>query len=197
MAANRIDGPDQPAYSSVAAWARLAAVALAGFALDMFTKWYAFSHLGGPGRPSRKVIIPRILLFQTTRNHGGVFGIAQGHTLMFIAVSVIALVFVLYVFAASRRRQVVLHLALGLILAGALGNLYDRVFNHGKVRDFILLVPRFWPWVFNVADAMLTVGVPLLMLCWVFERQPRETEAGAAVFADSPAGRAKSSPPGE
>jgi signal peptidase II len=56
--------------------------------------------------------------------------------------------------------------AAGLILTGALGNLYDR-FTLGYVVDFIDW--RVWP-VFNVADACITVGAVLLGICLVRRR---------------------------
>jgi signal peptidase II len=62
--------------------------------------------------------------------------------------------------------------ALGLITAGALGNLYDRA-THGQVRDFILMLEHYWPYIFNIADVLLCIGVPLLMICWIFQPDPR------------------------
>ena len=70
------------------------------------------------------------------------------------------------------------HIGLGLILAGGIGNLYDRVL-FSVVRDFVHLLPgwtlpfnwrwggqtnEIFPWVFNVADVMLLTGMGLLML---------------------------------
>lgn len=53
---------------------------------------------------------------------------------------------------------------LGLLIGGALGNLLDR-FQHGAVVDFLLFNPmHLFPYTFNVADAAITVGVPLLLL---------------------------------
>jgi len=56
------------------------------------------------------------------------------------------------------------------VLGGALGNLYDRIL-YGKVRDFIFLTLNIsgkdiWPWIFNIADVALVVGVFGLLLGW-------------------------------
>jgi signal peptidase II len=67
-----------------------------------------------------------------------------------------------------------------LVLSGALGNLYDNLFwTEGRVRDFLALI--FWNWrfpVFNVADSMICVGAPLLLL--YFYRDGTAREAGAS-----------------
>jgi signal peptidase II len=88
----------------------------------------------------------------------------------------------LYVFAKSNTGQRSFHAALGMILAGALGNLYDRIFNGGEVRDFIkieLHIRDFelWPWIFNVADMLLVCGVSILMLnIWLSRKHPGTRE---------------------
>ena len=57
-----------------------------------------------------------------------------------------------------------LQAALGLILGGALGNLYDRV-SYGYVIDFIEFYYRNWHWPsFNIADSAISVGVALLAI---------------------------------
>jgi len=53
-------------------------------------------------------------------------------------------------------------LALGLIMGGALGNLLDRV-RSGAVVDFVDVQALHFPWVFNVADSAITVGIALLL----------------------------------
>ncbi len=162
-----------PSLSSAArspmAWLRFLGIAAVGASLDLWTKHWVFSHLGYGIRSRHLILIPGVLMLQTTLNGGAVFGIGDGLSLLFIAVSFIAIAFVVYVFVSSHRHHRLVHIALGLILAGAIGNLYDRIFNHGMVRDFIML--RYWPFDFNLADSMLCVGVPLLVLCWL--RAPR------------------------
>jgi signal peptidase II len=105
-------------------------------------------------------------------NPGAVFGIGAGRVGFFIVVTVIAVAFGLGVFVfATRARDRAAHIGLGLILAGGLGNLYDRFF-YGCVRDFIHPLPRVrwpgatrevWPYVSNVADALLLIGIVLLL----------------------------------
>jgi len=67
-------------------------------------------------------------------------------------------------------KQRVAQVALGLFAAGVCGNLWDRAFNDGLVRDFIDVVywpGRHWP-SFNVADSMLCVAVGLLVVTTLF-----------------------------
>ena len=155
------------AKSSPLAWARFVLIAGCGLTADLWTKHLAFAWLGYGPDSHHVVLIPDVLQLRTTLNPGAVFGVGPGLAPLFILISLIAIGFVVYVFMNTQRRQWVMHIALGLILAGAMGNLYDRAFNGGKVRDFILL--HYWPWIFNLADAMLCIGVPLLVICWLFQ----------------------------
>lgn len=217
-------------------------VVVGGLALDLWSKDWAFETLRQGGR---QVLIPNVLEFFTTLNPGALFGIGAGHTEVFLIASVLALVLVLWMFAHSPRQQWVSQLALGAILAGALGNMYDRAFvsliplagagangqvvryfegrpsltsdmialhefparddvaprlvprevveewgpPRGYVRDFIKIPTRWfggrelWPWVFNVADALLVVGVAALALRLLQERRARRRAARAALDA--------------
>jgi signal peptidase II len=100
----------------------------------------------------------------------------------FMAISVTAVIFILWVFRRVQPWQRLLSAALALVLGGAIGNLIDRV-RFGRVVDFIdwHYEDRFrWP-TFNVADAAITVGVVLLVfdaiLAWA--RQRRAKRSGA------------------
>ncbi|MGB0766963.1 MAG: signal peptidase II [Phycisphaeraceae bacterium] len=111
------------------------------------------------------VVVPGLLNFQLTLNTGAVFGTGQGMRPVFIAVSVVAVVVILVLMARSPRRARVYHVALALILGGALGNLYDRVM-YSAVRDMLHMLPStgLWPWIFNPADVALVVGVGLVLV---------------------------------
>ena len=148
-----------------------------GFILDRWTKAWAVSSLGGtdPWTAKPIVIIENYLRFRLVSNDGAVAGAFSGQKVFLILVSLAALVFLFWLFASSRRSQWYSHVALALLYAGALGNLYDRIFNHGKVIDFIevdLHVRWANPWpIFNVADIFLCVGVAVLLLTLLVRRR--------------------------
>jgi signal peptidase II len=96
-----------------------------GVGLDLWSKHWAFHTLRQGGRDE---IIPYVLEFQTMLNDGALFGIGSGRTGLFLVASVLALVLVFWMFAQTSARRWTLHIALGAILAGALGNMYDRAF---------------------------------------------------------------------
>jgi signal peptidase II len=152
-----------PALRSPPSLMRFYLVAAAGVALDLWTKSLAFSNLTVSGDSYR--FIPGWLEFEAVINHGAVFGLGQGDRAVFVAVSIGAILFLNYLFATSAKRwghQILL----GMLMAGVLGNLYDRIM-FGYVRDMIHAVPRwpkFFPWIFNVADSFLCMGVGLMVI---------------------------------
>jgi lipoprotein signal peptidase len=121
-------------------------------------------------------------------NQGALFGLGRDHgdiaNWLFAAISVIAAGAILYWSTRpAALRDWVLCAALGLILAGTVGNLYDRVVFHG-VRDFLHvnyggnLPGREYDWpVFNVADSCLVCGAILLLAQAAFSRTPAEKPA--------------------
>jgi signal peptidase II len=147
---------------------------------------------GGPLSPLRTVfgtmpVLPRV-------NHGALFGLAQQKGWVangvFAGVSILAALAIAYWSTLKATVQDrFLCAALGLILAGTLGNLYDRIV-FGGVRDFIHWhyayksaegVPQNWEWpVFNIADCCLVVGAGLLLMQAFFAKpaqvaQPEES----------------------
>ena len=109
---------------------RLWVTSLCILAVDLWTKDWAFTSLD-PVEPYHA--IPRVLDFHRSLNDGAVFGSLTGMVGLFIVASGLALVFVVSLFISSDARQRSLHIGLGLILAGALGNLYDRAFMKADV----------------------------------------------------------------
>lgn len=181
-------------FSSGAALARLLVTAIAGLTIDLVTKVWAFRELMinqvvGPEGSVRidshtYAFLPGWLHFHVTANQGAVFGMGQGNRWLFVAVSLLAIGFLLYLFATSAPGQRLYQIVVGMLLAGVLGNLYDRV-AFGYVRDMIYIFPgRTWPawladalpqswawtraplfpWIFNVADALLCTGVALMLV---------------------------------
>jgi signal peptidase II len=135
-----------------------------GLALDLWSKKFVFDWLRQQGRDSFSVI-DGFLRLVLALNDGAAFGLFRGNSHWLAAVSVIALIMVFGLFLFGGFRQKLMHVALALFTAGVLGNLYDRIFNDGLVRDFIDVVywpGRHWP-AFNVADSMLCIAVALLI----------------------------------
>jgi signal peptidase II len=167
-----------------------------GVASDLLSKSWVFAFLGGANRGSAWTWGTDFLwgrfefrLF-TLFNQGALFGIGQGLGWLFAALSVLAVAGIVYwLFIRGQARSWWLTVTLGLILAGALGNLYDRLHLHGwtdadgnpqqGVRDFLdctipglafegSWLPRLkreyrWP-VFNLADVYLVTGAIMLTL---------------------------------
>ena len=141
-----------------------------GLAADLWTKDFAFDHLAiyrGPMVVDSQVhrLIPGWLEFTVTTNQGAVFGLGAGQRLLFVSVSLAAILFLVYLFANSGRQRLY-QIILGMLLAGVLGNLYDRIV-FGYVRDMIHALPRWprlFPWIFNVADVLLCTGVALMVI---------------------------------
>lgn len=136
------DGLDASALSSVSSNLRFWIPAIGLLVLDLWSKSWAFANLPVDGaRPW----LGGLFEFRRSLNDGAVFGSFNGYTSVFILASVLALLFVLYMFIHSSPRQRSLHVALALILSGALGNLYDRAFIKADVVQFRadLNQPRF------------------------------------------------------
>lgn len=163
--------------------ALLIMVALSAFAVDVITKVVALSALEGR-EPVR--LLGGAVYLQIVRNPGAAFGMATGMTWV---LSLVMIAVVLAIIWVSRKlRSPGWAVGLGLILAGALGNLTDRVFRapgvlHGHVVDFIsVFAPNgeVWP-VFNAADSAICVGGALVVLLSLLGRDydGRSTKDGA------------------
>lgn len=146
----------------------IAVTAAAVFLVDALTKWLVQTRLvPGESLP----VIPGFFYITYVRNAGAAFGLLQHQTLLFIAV---ALVVIALIVAYGRRvagSSTVMHVALGLLLGGAAGNLLDRIL-YGRVVDFLDF--RLWPFVFNVADSAIVVGGALFALSLLRAAKPGE-----------------------
>jgi len=159
-------------------------VTVLGVAADLLSKSWAVERLGNPekGNLQHIDIIEGYVRFITVFNPGAVGGAAAGKTTLLVGASVVAIIMLLWFFAVSRSNQFGCHIGLGMLLAGAMGNLYDRVFNDGKVVDFIevnLHFRPFNPWpTFNIADVLLTVGVGVLMIFMLRQGKHEQANPG-------------------
>jgi signal peptidase II len=136
----------------------------AGLTLDLWSKRAVFDWLRQEQSNSIS-IIDGFLRFVWVLNDGAAFGLFSGHRYRLIAVSAIALIASIVIFLSSRNERKLFHVSLGILAAGICGNLYDRVFNGGLVRDFIDVYYGDYHWpAFNVGDIMLCVGVGLMII---------------------------------
>jgi signal peptidase II len=149
------DGRDD--LSPFIPYSLLLGIAVAVVVLDQSVKAIVRATLGG-GRVIE--LLGGAVRLDYTSNTGAAFGIFRAGGLLFALIaSAVSLGIVLY-YRRIAASPLVVRVALGLILGGAVGNLIDRL-RFGYVIDFIDL--RWWP-VFNVADSSIVVGVCLLVL---------------------------------
>ncbi len=118
-------------------------------------------------------IIPGVLQITMVRNTGvsfGLFGGGEARWVLSLFSIVVAGALAWWALQAKRRLLVA---AIGLVIGGAIGNAIDRI-RFGYVVDFIdFSGTGVFPWVFNVADSAITIGVVLLILDSVMsERKP-------------------------
>lgn len=104
-------------------------------------------------------VVSGIFYLTYIKNSGGAFGILQGSQLVLLIGSAIAVAVVLFLLLSSPPSRLTTA-GCGLILGGALGNLYDRL-TAGSVTDYLDF--RVWP-IFNVADVAIVTGVIALLL---------------------------------
>ena len=130
-------------------------IALIVLFLDQLTKYLALAKLAiGETSPVIKNLFHLTLVY----NSGSAFGLFKNGRVIFITLAFFAVVFIARYLISKRNSLVMsLKLSLGLIMAGAVGNLIDRI-RFGYVIDFLDF--RIWP-VFNIADSAITIGVIL------------------------------------
>jgi signal peptidase II len=143
-----------------------------GLALDLWTKKAIFDWLQPMEAYS---LIDGFCRFIRAENNGAAFNLFAGKPFFLVLVSIIAIIGVFVVFISSGKLHKLVHISLGLFAAGVCGNLYDRLFNGGVVRDFIDVYKGQYHWpTFNVADSLLCIGVGLLIISTLFTEQPAQ-----------------------
>jgi signal peptidase II len=158
-----------------AGWWVLPVVVPLVIALDQFTKYLVVSRLGLYETWMPIPGLSKVLQIHYITNTGVAFGLFQRGGFVFKLLPILISAAILYYYRTLSAGQWLIRLALGLQMAGALGNLIDRI-RIGHVIDFIH-VP-YWP-VFNVADSAVTIGTVLLVFFMLREEwQERKTSQG-------------------
>jgi signal peptidase II len=207
MTAVRPAGPDaavpQVGVGRRRAITILMATAMLVLLADLGTKQLALSTLRD-GEPVR--LLGGAVYLTLIRNSGAAFGLGSDYTWVFPLVTLAVVGWISWM--ATRLRSLPWSIALGLVLAGALGNFTDRIFRApgpflGHVVDMVSLFDPYgqtWP-IFNLADSALVSGVILAILLELTGRQRdgtriRSRSAGADVQANRVAGTDAPTAPG-
>jgi len=158
----------------------LLAVTPAFIALDQWTKYLVdhrmLLHQSVP-------ILPGWFELTYVRNRGAVFGFLAGidswwRLPFFLTFSAVAVVLLAIFYIRSRPDQGLLRLSLALILAGAVGNIVDRL-RFGYVIDFLDVHWHHYHWpAFNIADSVISVGICLMLLEAYLEGRRADGERG-------------------
>jgi signal peptidase II len=168
------------------AWVLLV-VAILALALDILTKALVVANL--EGHPPIR-LLGGLLYLDVIRNSGAAFSMATGLTWVLSLIAVVVVVAIIWV--APRLRSIGWAIGLGLVLAGALGNLVDRIFRapgplRGHVVDFVSVFGpdgSYYP-IFNLADSAICVGGVLIVLMALFGRDYDGGVARRRRLADS------------
>ena len=164
---------------------------------DLYSKWAVFTALGYEHRQSESWAVwlwgKDVFRLMTSFNHGALWGVGQGYSMVFAVLSVVAVAAVLFwLFAARGAQSLWLTVSLAFVMAGTLGNLYDRMGLHGlrdevtgniqyAVRDFLYFQLINWP-IFNFADTFLVTGAIMLL---IHSYQTESAAKRAAVLAEA------------
>lgn len=145
--------------------------AAAAFALDQWTKQLVVTSFAiGESR----IAVPHLIYWTFVQNRAGAFGLFGTQTWLLVAMAIGVLAVFWFAFRDQAAQSLLVRIAFGAIVGGAIGNIVDR-FHRGFVVDFIDL--RWWP-VFNVADSCITVGVALLLISSL-GRERRDSRLGS------------------
>ena len=107
-----------------------------------------------------RIVIPHVVYLTYVQNSQGAFGLFGSHPLLLAAFASAVLIGFFLWYRSTGNAGMTTHIAFGLILGGAIGNIADRM-RLSYVVDFIDF--RWWP-VFNVADSAISIGVCLLLI---------------------------------
>lgn len=139
---------------------------------DQISKQLAVRYLRG----NDISVIPNVLQLHYLENKGAAWGILQNQTWLLIAITVVVLIVIAYIFykLPEGKKFWLLRFGLVLLAAGALGNFIDRMANH-YVIDFIYFSLINFP-VFNLADCFVCISAGLILYCVLFKYKDEDFE---------------------
>ncbi len=153
-----------------------AILAVAGVIVDRIVKvWAAGALTLGDASSGPDFGLVKMML---VHNEGAAFSLGEGHQTAFVVLAVIIVVAIVFGMLAIKEHTVLDVVGLGLLAAGAVGNVIDRI-NDGYVTDMIAVTFIDFP-VFNVADMCVVVGVVLFIIYVLFFMDFTEEDAVVA-----------------
>lgn len=166
------EGPTNGGFRKAAV---LLLTALSILVADQVTKALVVANLA-VGEKTR--LVGDVVQVWHAQNRGAAFSLFQGGSLVFLIVSVLSIGMVGYFHRSLRDRPTWLHVVLGIVLGGTLGNFTDRL-RQGYVTDWLSvgIGDTRWP-TFNVADSSVVVGIGILVI-YLLLTHPDRREATA------------------
>jgi signal peptidase II len=149
---------------SLRKWSPLVVLVTLILAVDQLTKnWVIETLVMGETREIAPWLSPYLQLTRSY-NTGIAFGLGSGGSGIFLVLSLLIIGGLLFYYAQSPRRADMQHIALGMVIGGALGNVIDRI-QHGHVVDFVhVVIPGMVSNVSNIADHVIVIGVIVLII---------------------------------
>lgn len=146
--------------------------------LDQASKYWILEILRLPQRPGGRIEISGIFDLAYVQNRGASFGMLAGGlaSRLFLSLLAIAIAVFLTKWLATIHRRLSAA-GIALIIGGAVGNLVDRA-RFGHVVDFLDFSGLYFPWVFNIADAAINIGIACLALDWLLEHRAAKKARG-------------------
>ena len=118
-------------------------------------------------------VINGVLSLTYVENTGGAFGIGSNRLIVFIFVNIIVIGIILKLLISKKDElKVISIVSASMIIAGGIGNLIDRIFR-GHVVDYIDISPLIKYPVFNYADICIVLGMIILAINIIFERDKK------------------------
>ena len=151
--------------------------------LDQLSKWWIVSTISPGGYVYPIPVLAPFVGLTHVQNTGVAFGLFQNANTFFAPLSMVVIVVIVRFMRALPADRWLARLGLTLLLAGAIGNLIDRL-RVGYVIDFVA-VGSFAR--FNVADSAVSIGVAVLVLAWLLEH--RQESAARAASDPAPGAR--------
>jgi signal peptidase II len=166
---------EEPASGGITRAVILLLTALAILMADQLTKALVVANLAVGEKAS---VLGDVVQIWHAQNRGAAFSLFQGGTIFFLIVSILSIGMVAYFHRTLRGRSPWLHVVLGVILGGTLGNFIDRL-RQAYVTDWLSvgIGDARWP-TFNVADSSVVVGIGILVI-YLFLTSPDRREVTA------------------